>query len=1004
MVETLLATLILFAEPGFPAIDVPTPLIELPGAAIAVSVEELTAALTPGRVLVWRHGSTFPADAWPAFVRFLEAGGSFVFLGGEPFTRPVTGTAGARVVAPRTVALLGELRLNQCSRLALGTGGALRYREVRGRTIPDCALDDAAWVSVLQPRLSDTKDFAHEDGAPGARDGVVRPLSFVHRAGDDPRFPAAAASFVIDRLRGRFAGGRWVLRLLSTPPSLPEIELLVAEAARPVVEVRVDPTFGCFHEGEAPSVIVRVDRPGVAATSELHVTLQIEGPLGTGVRRWDSTPVELRGGEHASLRVRLDMPAPEPGLYRVSARAPDEDPVTTGFWIFDPQLFASGDDLSCDATTLLRNGVPEPVMGTTVMSRTVHRKFLFEPNAAVWDETFAELAALGINLVRTGVWSGYRKIALDPGVIDEGFLRALEAYYLTARRHRIPVLFTFFSFVPEAFGGENPYFDPRAIEGQKAYVAAVATRFRSAKEMLWDLINEPSFSSPDKLWLCRPHGDPHEEAAFRAWLAERYADAGGGDWETTVRARWRLRPDEAIGLPKEDDFSDRQVFAEHRPYRAREYVRFAQEAFRDWAETLVAVLRTADADALVTVGQDEGGLLDRPSPLHHERVVDFTSIHTWWFNDALLWDGVLAKVEGKPLLASETGIMQRQELSGEAIRSDDDNARLLARKIGNAFAARAFGVVQWCYDVNPYMASDNEVAIGLRRADGSYKPEHAVVRRFAAFLREHGRHLSGLRPPEVVLLLPSADHYSPRGLQLEGTQRAVSLLAEELGHGVRVVAEDCVLDQLGTPRLIVLPACRGIAEEAWDPLVSAVEAGAVLLCSGWFETDDAGLPARRLGVARRPLATVETHELESGEVLQLRFERRVTESAFAAAGERGLAVVPRGQGVILHSPVPLEWAPVGAWQRQAYATAMQRAGVRARLAGGVTGVTIQTLEYEHATLLVAINESSCGRVVPLPGFFESTGEPAASLQVPAGEARWVLFDAGRRQLGRSHPE
>jgi hypothetical protein len=63
------------------------------------------------------------------------------------------------------------------------------------------------------------------------------------------------------------------------------------------------------------------------------------------------------------------------------------------------------------------------------MSRSVQRKFLFEPNAAEWDDTFAELGDLGIELVRTGIWSAFRKISLDPNVVDESFLRALEAYY-----------------------------------------------------------------------------------------------------------------------------------------------------------------------------------------------------------------------------------------------------------------------------------------------------------------------------------------------------------------------------------------------------------------------------------------------------------------------------------------------------------------------------------------------------------------------------------------------
>src|SRR5262245_11060140 len=95
---------VVFAEPGFPALDVSgQPTID--GALSTTSTAELAAALPPDRVLVWRHGSTFPAELWGAFVRFLEQGGSFLYLGGEPFTRPVTGAVGERRVEPRTVSL-----------------------------------------------------------------------------------------------------------------------------------------------------------------------------------------------------------------------------------------------------------------------------------------------------------------------------------------------------------------------------------------------------------------------------------------------------------------------------------------------------------------------------------------------------------------------------------------------------------------------------------------------------------------------------------------------------------------------------------------------------------------------------------------------------------------------------------------------------------------------------------------------------------------------------------
>lgn len=991
MVETILLTLVLFAEPGFPTSGVSPELPRVSGATIARSVAELEEALaTPDRVLVWRHGSTFPAEAWSTLVAFLESGGSLVYLGGEPFTRPVTGAPGSRVVGPRTVSLLKELRLNQSYIVDCGLARH-EYLPSASPTPSATELPGGTFASVLEPRFSDTRDFDHEDGTPGSRDAVLRPLSFVTRV-DDSGFPRATGSFVIDRLRGRFAGGRWVFRLLSTAPSSDELDFLLREARRPWLHLAVDPTFGCFRSGEQPSVVVRVYRPRAEDQVRIPVSLTMQRSDAPG--QWSEprkvAAKTLECVEHA--RARLALPGVEqPGLYRVRLQVPGEDDVETGFWVFDPELFRSGSKLTFDSYTLRRDGVPEPVLGTTVMSETVHRKFLFEPNAAVWDDTFGELSEIGFNMVRTGIWSAYRKISLDPHVIDEAWLRALEAYYLTARRHGIAVVFTFFAFVPDSFGGDNPYFDPRSREAQRAYLNTVAARFKDTRELIWDLINEPSFSSPDHLWLCRPHGDAHETKAFREWLEQRFS----GDemsWEDRVRARWRLRPDEAIGLPTLDDFAERQVFESHRPYRARDYVWFAQEAFADWVRDMSGAIRNAGSAAAITVGQDEGGLVQRPSPLYHHDDVDFTSIHTWWFNDALMWDGLMAKAPRTPLLASETGIMQRELLSGEALRGPWEFAQLLSRKLGYAFAAGAFGMIQWCYEVNPYMASDNEVAIGLKRVDGSFKPEHRVMREFAAFLQRNRQRFDSLREPDVVLLMPSSDHFPPRGLQLASTKRAIEILSEELGVSVQIAPEHRVQD-LGSPKLVIVPACRGISDQAWKRVIAGPWG---VLCSGWFETDDAGLSARRLDVVSRELARVVS--TPDG---VLHYPLEITESWRTVHRSKSI----QREAWFEHFPAPLEWARPSPVQTQVYRRALEQSGVKVHPTPH-PGLLLRRLQFRDATLVVAVNASGAfvrlpvSELLPKPEASESQG---AKVLIPAGECRMYFLDAQGQLLDQSHP-
>ena len=147
------------------------------------------------------------------------------------------------------------------------------------------------------------------------------------------------------------------------------------------------------------------------------------------------------------------------------------------------------------------------------MASDVHRKFLFEPNPHIWDRDFREMARRGVNLVRTGLWTAWSRAMLDPGAVDEGVLSALDAYVMTAARHRIAVCFTFFAFQPPWFGGTNPFLDPRALEGQRAFLTLVASRFRGVPWVHWDLINEPSYSPADGLWTNRPVGDAYERRA-----------------------------------------------------------------------------------------------------------------------------------------------------------------------------------------------------------------------------------------------------------------------------------------------------------------------------------------------------------------------------------------------------------------------------------------------------------------------------------------------------------
>jgi hypothetical protein len=188
------------------------------------------------------------------------------------------------------------------------------------------------------------------------------------------------------------------------------------------------------------------------------------------------------------------------------------------------------------------------------------------------------------------------------------------------------------------------------------------------------------------------------------------------------------------------------------------------------------------------------------------------------------------------------------------------------------------------------------------------------------------------------------------------------------------VAEHRTHGALEGKKLLVLPACRGLAQEAWDDIHQAVERGATLLCSGSFEADDAGLPALRTGATARPLALVEG---------DLHYTRAIAESIFAASLSATFTDTPLGSGHIRQHAAPLELSsPVDA-QRLAYRAALVAAGITPEPQPDHPGLLVRRIAFRSATLLVAINESATSATLVID---------AQSHTIPPGEAHLYLLD------------
>jgi hypothetical protein len=994
--------LAVFAAPGFPTVDSPviTPdtLAEAFAGLPSVTFDS-PAALTEGLrhdadVLVLPYGSAFPVDAWPAIRNFLNAGGGLLVLGGAPFEVPVRLAAGTSsyVQGPRQPTFAHEL--------LIGPTDEVETSQLDG-PVKVAAVPTSGWTSLpaapshsfaLTIRLASVKDFPDEGGSEGRRDGIVRPLVHVLDRDGTPR---ACPLLMIDRVRGDGAGARWML----APSDAVLSSAFIREAALRTLEGAVDvdarPVRASVAPGETPRLRVLVQRPmpraNEAPAAAAHVTVTDDG----GATRWQGD-LQLDGPPQLRTTVKPIAAgvALAPGLYHVAvavAGLPSSPSSTaTGFWVRDDALLTHGPKLSVSRDWIRADGRVMPIVGTTYMASDVDRKFLFQPNPHLWDQDFAAMQRRGINFVRTGIWTGWSRVMLDPGGIDEGVLSALDAYVQTAARHGIHVCFTFFAFQPPSFGGTNPFLDPRAIDGQRAFVTLFASRFKDVPWISWDLINEPSYSPANALWTNQPVGDPQEARAWQAFVSERHGDDTGA-----LRVLWRTPSDDVRGIPSLQDLSWTMIREGRVPRKAYDFTVFSQEVVARWAAGLRSVLKASSGDALVTLGQDEGGTELRPAQQLHATSVDYTAVHTWWNNDDLLWDGVLTKVPEKANLHQETGLMRLEETDGEPWRSPEDAARLLERKVAYAFASRGAGAVQWAWNINPHQPIDNESVIGIIRPDGTYKPELRALTNASAFAASASEWLDDFDADPVILVIPHARLFSGRPGGLSGTKRVVRVLAERFGVVPTALSDErLTAERLAGARLVIVPDPEVLPEEAAKALVAASQAGALVLVTGNLEGDPYGrvteaLRALGAGAESRPVVQHERTRWGGGWAT---FDQGQSTWLRRPAEEE----TPAPAGKIWREPLPLAFASDSLPLVGLLRAALGSAGVE--VSESDMPVAARVLRASRAALIVCVNETAGDAVRTVVADGKRVAVPVA-----AGRTRLALLERATGRIIASTP-
>ncbi len=943
-------------------------------------------------LLVLPYGSAFPVEGWPAIREFVSGGGSLVVLGGAPFHQPVRQEKGGYVQGFRQPTYAQELLIAPAQELTLASfAGPLQTVAADGSDWA-APLPQATRTWALTVRLATKEEFPGLDGTAGPRDAVVRPLVHVK---DQEGLPRACPLVEIDRLRGEGQGGRWIFAPSDARLSAETIRAVVLRALEGSAELDARPVRAAVDPGD--TAVLRVSlRRALVRTSEpvarAVVTVRDENgrTVFTGEAAFEGSP-ETRLG-YARIATAAPLAS---GLYHATVEVPGVSwsprSVTTGFWVKDARLLAAGPKLSVSRDWLRRDGQVLPIVGTTYMASDVHRKFLFEPNPHLWDRDFALMAKQGINLVRTGLWTGWSRVMLDPGAVDENVLSALDAYVLSAAKNGILVCFNFFAFVPPDYGDTNAYLGPRAIEGQRAFVTAFASRYRGVSWIHWDLINEPSYAPKEGVWKNWPIGDVHERRAFGEWVKARH-----GDDPELVRDLWRDPGADLLEMPKPRELEWAFLREGRRPRKARDFAEFSQAAAASWIRAIRGAIKAAAGDVLVTLGQDEGGTGTRPAQSIHYDSLDYTSVHTWWNNDDLLWDGVVTKAPEAPSMHQETGLMSLQDVDGFAWRTPEFAANLLERKFAYAFTGRGAGVVEWAWNINPYQPIDNEATIGFWRPDGTAKAELRSVPAFSQFFAKAAPYLDDFAPDPVVVVIPHSRIFMGRPGGPDATKQVVRLLAERYGVVPTALSEiRLTAERLKGAKLVLVPTPEFLQESAAAALLAASQAGAKLLVTGAVEGDSYGRltdSLKALGIVDKGRALALHEPTTWGGVRSVTFEGLAQEKLRRASGASPAAFT----GNVWHEPLPLEFAREVEPLAALLGAALKAAGVETHPAAA--GVAARLLVAPKAILAGVVNET------PIDARRRLTveGKPV-EIPVAAFRGRLVLFERGTGKVLAATP-
>ncbi|KAB8136790.1 glycoside hydrolase [Gracilibacillus oryzae] len=888
-----------------------------------VNAKQLSAAMVDPSFnsYVHLHGPYFPKEAWPDMLAFFEKGKGLLHIGGAPFRNPVhLSEHGEWEVERAQTAYHRQLQIHEI--IPVDAKPIVKLQA--DHKVP--IFEGKESLFAIEPthnlilHVTRHRDRPEENGSSGPMDAHIYPLL---KGISIEQREVAAPAVLLENTKGDFAGGRWLMINQAAGENfwqnggIEAISEWSEYVSNGVTEIWVKPNFAMYEQGDRVSITIQVEEITLqSAKWQFQLTITKESEV-----VWTGEETIMATDELQFLRIPADFVV-EKGQYLIECVAISDSGekriFTQGFWGNDPELLQQGSVMTAGRDYFWKNGRPFPIVGQTYMTSDVARKFIFMPNVAAWNQDMATMKEAGINLIRTGLWTGWRHLMFIDGHPSEEVLRAIDAFLLTAKKYDIEVTFNFFAFTPIAYEGENPYLDPRSVNAQKRFIRALVARHAKTTNVQWDLINEPSMFDPKRYFQGpRSAQDRFEKAAFVKWLKKRHGSI------TVLQERWDMTngelPDfESVSLPEQEEinFDMEDMKQPKKGLRWLDYTLFTMDMHNQWAKQLRDSIKELNPDQLVTVGQDEALYSQRPTPFFYQEAVDYTTVHSWWLMDQLVWDGIFTKTPYKPNLIQETGIMYVETADSKAKRSEEELRNILERKYAYSFSTGGAGAVQWLWNTNFYMNNTNESNIGALRADGTQKPEADVSYDFGKFIGKIRDLFIDRELEDVVVVFPYSNDFSNRKFAFDGTTTLTRVLAYQMNVPFRAMGEYHLEALEEHPsKLVIVPSAHNFSKEAAEKIFRYVKkSGATLLWTGPIGLDEYWNHSQQLSkqLGDYHLSNVVREEvltIDGNDYLVSFGERRIGEVNKEVAEKSknaGLIETKLGSGTLLWSPLPVE--------------------------------------------------------------------------------------------------